>query len=119
MADEPEISVLTLLRRLDEKFDRLSDTVDRLNDEVATHTRMLDMLQQDATLIRGVLTGHTRTLDILLQDTRMVRGAVNDMAKETVTAGEVEAIHHDLNRLQQQVSELTARLEIVEGRDRH
>jgi len=64
-------------------------------------------------------SGHTRTLDILLQDTRMVRGAVNDMAKETVTAGEVEAIHHDLNRLQQQVSELTARLEIVEGRDRH
>ncbi len=90
MTDEPEI--LNLLRQLGEKVDRLSD-------ESATHTRMLDMLQQDTTLIRGVLNGHTRTLDILLQDTRMVRGAVNDMAKESVTAGEVEAIHHDLNRL--------------------
>jgi hypothetical protein len=31
-------------------------------------------------------------LDILQQDTRMIRGSVNDFARESVTAGEVEAI---------------------------
>ena len=87
--------------------------------DVATHAGMLNVLQQDTTLIRSALSGHTRTPDILLHDTRLLRGAVNNMAKESVTAGEVEAIHHDLNRLQQQVSELTARLAIVEGRERH
>jgi hypothetical protein len=87
--------------------------------DVATHTRKLDMLQQDTTLIRGALNGHTRMLDMLQQDTRMIRGAVNDFARENVTAGEVEAIHHDLNRAQREIAELTARLEIIEGRDRH
>jgi hypothetical protein len=83
------------------------------------HGRKLDMLQQDTTLIRGALNGHTRMLDILQQDTRMIRGAVNDFARENVTAGEVEAIHHDLNRAQREIAELTARLEIIEERDRH
>jgi hypothetical protein len=83
------------------------------------HGRKLDMLQQDTGLMRGVLSGHTRTLSILLQDVRMVRGATNDFAKESVTPGEVEAMHQDLNRLQQEVSELTARLEILEGRSPH
>ncbi len=83
------------------------------------HARKLDMLQQDTTLIRGTLHGHTRMLDILQQDMRMIRGAVNDFARENVTAGEVEAIHHDLNRAQREIAELTARLEIIEGRDRH
>src|SRR5258708_2113039 len=110
MADEPEDSVLPFLRRLEDKFDNLRD-------EVATHTRMLDMLRQDTMLIRGVLSGHTRALDIAGYADGSLRR--QRYAKETVTAGEVEAIHHDLNRLQQQVSELTARLEIVEGRDRH
>jgi len=87
--------------------------------DVHSHTRLLDVLQQDTALIRGARTGRPRTPDILLRDARLRRGAVNDMAKESVTPGEVEAIHHDLNRLQQQVSELTARLIIVEGCERH
>jgi hypothetical protein len=87
--------------------------------EVAAHTTMLGVLQQDTALIRGALNGHTRMLDMLQQDTRMIRGAANDFARESVTAGEVEAIHHDLNRAQREIAELTARLEIIEGRDRH
>lgn len=100
MSDEPEI--LNLLRGIQA--------------EQIEHGRKLDILQQDTGLIRSVLSGHTRTLDILLQDGRLLRGAVNDVVKESVTPGEVEAIHHDLNRLQQQVSELTARLDNMEGR---
>jgi hypothetical protein len=42
---------------------------------------------------------HARTLDILSQDTRMIRAAVNDIARVDVTAGEVEVMHDDINRL--------------------
>lgn len=70
------------------------------------------------TELQGMTAGHTRTLNVLQQDVRLIRAAVNDIARTDVTSGEVEAIHHDLNRLQQQVSELTARLEIVERRPR-
>jgi chromosome segregation ATPase len=87
--------------------------------DVAAHTRTLNLLQQDTGMIRGALNGHTRMLDMLQQDTRMIRGAVNDMAKTDVTAGEVEAIHHDLNRAQREIAELTARLEVIEARYRH
>ena len=59
---------------------------------------------------------HSRTLDILLQESRLLRAAVNDFAKENVTPGEVEAIHHDLNRLRHEVSELTVRVEMIEER---
>jgi len=87
--------------------------------DVTMHTRTLSLLQQDTGMIRGALHGHTRMLEMLQQDTRMIRGAVNDMARTDVAAGEVEAIHHDLNRAQREIAELTARLELIEGRDRH
>lgn len=91
MTDEPDSLVLTLLRRLDTKVDKMSI-------DLATHGRVFNVVQQDI---------------------RLIRAAVNDIARTDVTSGEIEASHHDLNRLQQEVSELAARLEIIEGRDRH
>jgi hypothetical protein len=64
--------------------------------------------------IRAVLDTHTTTLTSLQQDVRMIRAAVNDIAKVNVTSGEIEAIHHDLNRLQQQFSEHDVRLNQLE-----
>jgi hypothetical protein len=46
-----------------------------------------------------------------------MRAAVNDMAKESVTPGEVAVLHEDLSRMQQQVSELKGQVEILEGRN--
>lgn len=68
-------------------------------------------LQQDVTWLRLEATAHSRVLDILSQDVRLLRGAVNDMAKESVTAGEMEAVHHDLNRMGLEVARLGARIE--------
>jgi hypothetical protein len=82
----------------------------------AEHTNALEILRQDAGLIRTGQSGHTRMLDMLQQDTRMIRGAVNDIAKENVTPGEVEAIHHDLNRVQRELAELQARVDQIQGR---
>jgi hypothetical protein len=80
------------------------------------HTNALEVLRQDAGLIRTGQNGHTRMLDMLQQDTRMIRGAVNDIARENVAPGEVEAIHHDLNRVQREPAELQARVDTIQGR---
>jgi ubiquinone biosynthesis protein UbiJ len=80
-------------------------------------------VKADLTAVKADLAGvktevrvHSRTLDKLLQEGRLLRAAVNDFAKENVTPGEVEAIHHDLNRLRHEVSELTVRVEMIEER---
>ncbi len=57
-----------------------------------------------------------RGFDELRQDMRMLRAAINNVAKENVTPGEISAIHHDLNRLMGQVSELAARVDLLEQR---
>jgi hypothetical protein len=56
-------------------------------------------LKNDMGAVKTELRVHSQTLDILLQEGRMLRAAVNDLARENVTPGEVEAIHYDLNRL--------------------
>ena len=66
----------------------------------------LDLLRLDVTQLRTGLNLHTRLLTSLQQDTRLIRAAINDVAKENVTPGEVEAIHQDLNRMQQQIAGL-------------
>lgn len=115
MADQ----VLENLTKLQSGMDTMTTRMDAMAEEMTALRRGLGMVQQDTTLIRGVLSGHTRVLDILQQDRRMVRGAVNDVARESVTPREVEAIHHDLNRVQRDIAEFAGRLEIVEGRNRN
>jgi ubiquinone biosynthesis protein UbiJ len=48
----------------------------------------------------------------------MIRAAVNDLAKENVTSGEMEAVHDDLTQLRREVDELTVRLEAIEERNK-
>jgi uncharacterized protein (DUF3084 family) len=55
-----------------------------------------------------------RSLTVLQQDMRSLRGAFNDFARTNVTAGEVEALHADVNRVQAENAELQARLATVE-----
>ncbi len=75
------------------------DLREELQAALAPLQQAVAVLQQDVTWLRLEATAHTRVLDILSQDVRLLRGAVNDMAKESVTAGEMEAVHHDLNRM--------------------
>jgi hypothetical protein len=91
MPDDPDNLVLALLRRLDTKIDRVAADV----------------------------RNHTSLLNVLRQDVVMVRAAINDMARTSFTAGEAEALHEELNRLQEEFAKLAARVEIIEARDRH
>jgi hypothetical protein len=63
------------------------------------------------------VTGHTRVLNVLLQDVRLIRGATDDAAALRVTAGEIGAMHHDINRVQMGLAALEARVEVIEGRN--
>jgi len=100
--------------RMLEEHGRMLEEHGRILEE---NSRALELLRQDVGSIRVAQAAQGNTLHILLQDTRMLRAALNDVAKENVTPGEVEALHEDLSRLQQQVSHLNARLAVVESRD--
>jgi archaellum component FlaC len=49
------------------------------------------------------------------QEMRMIRSAINDVARENVTVGEVAAIHDDLNRLQRNYHDLAVKVEMIEA----
>ena len=55
-------------------------------------------------------------IETLRQDVRMLRAAVNDMARVNITAGEVEALHTDLGRVQAKQMELETRIVNLERR---
>lgn len=97
MAGEPENLVLEIMRRLDAKVDRIAADQAAMKTEQRTQTR---------------------TLGILLQEGRLMRAAVNDIAKDDVTPGEMEAVHDDLTQLRQEVDGLTVRVEIIEERQK-
>jgi ubiquinone biosynthesis protein UbiJ len=73
-------------------------------------------LKADMMAIVTELRVHSETFDVLLQEGRMLRGAVNDPSRRNVSRGEVEAIHEDLNRLRNDMSALTVRIDMLEER---
>jgi hypothetical protein len=68
--------------------------------------------------VRTELRIHTETFDVLLQEGRSLRGTVSDSARgiisRTIARGEMEAIHHDLNRLRHDISALMVRVAMIE-----
>jgi ubiquinone biosynthesis protein UbiJ len=71
-------------------------------------------VKTDVAYIRAQVGGHSRQLDVLQQDVRMIRIAINDMERTRVTAGEVEVLHEDFNRLRQGFADLESRVEVME-----
>jgi hypothetical protein len=104
MADESENLVLEMLRTIRNDMTALSGKVDRV--------------AADQTAIKTEQRTHSRTLGVLLQEGRLMRAAVNDIAKENVTPGEMEAVHDDLTQLRQEVDGLTVRIEMIEERQK-
>jgi prefoldin subunit 5 len=53
-------------------------------------------------------------IETLRHDLRLVRAAINDMARTNVTAGEVEAMHADIDQMQTKQLELETRIVTLE-----
>jgi len=88
-----------------------------LRSELAPMRAQLESLRSELAPIRAQLDGLpliNRALTVLQQDMRSLRAAFNDFARTNVSAGEVEALHFDVNRVQAENAELQARLATVE-----
>src|SRR6266481_3165188 len=111
-------AVLEILKVMQGDVAGLKTDVSAVKTDLAGVKTDLAGVKTDLAGVKTEVRVHSRTLDILLQEGRLLRAAVNDFAKENVTPGEVEAIHHDLNRLPQEVSALTVRVEMIEEREK-
>jgi hypothetical protein len=55
-----------------------------------------------------------RSLTILQQEMRSLKAAFNDFARTNVTAGEIEVLHEDVNRVQAENTQLATRIATLE-----
>ena len=55
-------------------------------------------------------------IDVLQRDNRLLRAAINDLSRTNITAGEVEALHEDVDRALAGQARLEARIATLEQR---
>jgi ubiquinone biosynthesis protein UbiJ len=75
------------------------------------------ILRAELAPIRAQLDGLpllNRAIVVLQQESRALKAAFNDFARTNVTAGEIEALHSDVNRVQAENAELATRLATLE-----
>jgi len=53
-------------------------------------------------------------IEALQRDSRLLRAAINDMSRTNITAGEVEAMHEDIDRVIGRQAEIERRLTALE-----
>ncbi len=95
----------------------LRDRLDGLDAKLGGLDARLVDLDAKVAPMRAQLDGLpliNRSLTVLQQETRALRAAFNDFARTNVTAGEIEALHADVNRVQAENAELQTRLATIE-----
>ena len=91
--------------------------LESLRSEQALIRAQLESLRSELAPIRAQLDGLpliNRALTLLQRDMRSLRVAFSVFARTHVTAGEVEALHFNVNRVQAENAELQSRLATVE-----
>jgi chromosome segregation ATPase len=102
---------------LDAKVAPMGAQLDGLDAKVGPMRVQLADLDAKVSPMRAQLDGLpliNRSLTVLQQETRALRAAFNDFARTNVTAGEIEALHVDVNRVQAENAALQTRLATVE-----
>jgi uncharacterized coiled-coil protein SlyX len=102
-------------------------TLEALREALAPIRTHLDEVRQGLAAVREELAGMRpqvagvpliwQSIENLRHDFRTMRAALNDMARVNITAGEVEALHADIDRMQTRQMELEARIAALEGRE--
>jgi prefoldin subunit 5 len=93
---------------------------DDMRQELVGVRQELAGVRQELALIRPRIDGVPligAAIETLRHDVRTLRAAINDMARVNITAGEVEALHADIDRMQTRQMELEARIAALEGRE--
>ena len=88
----------------------LREELTPIRDELKTMRADIKALQAH---VDGIPFIH-RKVDTILQEQRMLRSALNDLARIQVTAGEIEALHHDVNQVQTKIGELEVQIATLE-----
>ena len=105
------------LAELSSRVDGLRTGVDSLSTRVdGLHSRV-DGLASEMANVRIRVDGLPLlgvAVETLRQDVRMTRAAINDMARVNITAGEVEAMHTDIDRTMARQDEIERRLVTLE-----
>jgi archaellum component FlaC len=98
-------------------IDGLRTRVDGLASEMANVRTRVDGLASEMVNVRIRVDGLPLlgvAVETLRQDVRMTRAAINDMARVNITAGEVEAMHTDIDRTMARQDEIERRLVTLE-----
>jgi DNA repair ATPase RecN len=94
----------------DDDFRTILRAIDGLQAELAPVREQLKIIEIK---VSGIPLIAESTHD-LRRDLRMVKAAINDMARVNITAGEVEALHEEIDKIQAENAELATRLATVE-----
>jgi DNA repair ATPase RecN len=94
----------------DDDFRTILRAIDGLQAELASVREQLKIIEIK---VSGIPLIAESTHD-LRRDLRMVKAAINDMARVNITAGEVEALHEEIDKIQAENAELATRLATVE-----
>jgi chromosome segregation ATPase len=102
---------------IDGEVTKLRERVDHIDGEVTTLRDRVDHIADDVSMMRPRVDGLPligNAIDNLQRDMRLLRAAINDMARTNITAGEVEAMHTDIDRMMARQVELEARIAALE-----
>ena len=76
---------------------------------------ILRMIQENLAALDRKVSGQGRDLAMVMQDVRMIRAAIHDMGETRVTEGEVTVLHEDVSRVQNRLTDLEVRIEVLEA----
>ena len=112
-----ELTVEALRQELARELAPIRAQLAEARQEVGAVRQEVGAVRQELALVRPRVDGVPllgAAIETLRHDVRTLRAAINDMARVNVTAGEIEALHTDIDKVQSAYLELGARLTNVE-----
>lgn len=92
----------------------INDKIDGLRAAMHNRFETIEIKISGLPLIASSLHELREDVRELRRETRLMKAAINDMARVNITAGEVEALHEELDKITNAQIEIRARLALLE-----